>query len=188
MGNRVNIKLKDGKKQSACALYLHWNGGIESTHAFFNGTYDFMKAMNRNGDLSYFTARFIQAIGNYLGGACSVGIIPLADWKDGSWNDHPSIVYDINNEHVTAEAEILLDGKSDRWARDVGPEHVEQYRAMRAQVFNSLAAHCSAYEMSGNNELLRAATAHTDRLLQQESEAIKMMREKEKRQARLASL
>lgn len=94
MGNRVNVQLTSTNNKAQCTFYLHWNGGPESVNAFFNAVYDFMKSQGRTNDLEYFTARFAQAVGNYLGGATSFGINngPL----ESNFNDNPSRSLDIN--------------------------------------------------------------------------------------------
>jgi len=103
MGNRVNIQIKDSlKKQPAqCTIYIHWNGGEESTHAFFNAVFDFMASQSRSGDLEYFTARFIQTIGQFFGGALSLAVNNRPLNSDEGFNDNPGKVFDVNQRAET---------------------------------------------------------------------------------------
>lgn len=68
MGNRANVHFVDNDIH----VYLHWNGGIESVAAFLQQTANIMG--NRTGDAQYFTARFIQVVGNFFGGNTSLGV------------------------------------------------------------------------------------------------------------------
>lgn len=71
MGNRAVISLK--ATENSPAIYLHWNGGLESVLAFL----DAAKALgirSPEADPSYFLARLTQLIGNFFGGTTSVGI------------------------------------------------------------------------------------------------------------------
>ncbi|TXH49716.1 MAG: hypothetical protein E6Q97_22155 [Desulfurellales bacterium] len=92
MGNRAYIQLKSGKAPAQCTFYLHWNGDDASVHALYNATYDFMYLFNRSDDLEYFTARFAQCVGTFLGGYLSFGILngPLQD------DDNPGRRFDIS--------------------------------------------------------------------------------------------
>lgn len=62
MGNRANVIFVDGTDISP-AVYLHWNGGVESVYAF-------VKEMQRRNwtRLDYGAARFCQVVGEFLRG------------------------------------------------------------------------------------------------------------------------
>jgi hypothetical protein len=120
MGNRVCIKLRQSaaqyrdRNEAICAFYLHWNGGRESTDAFFNATFDYVGG----GDLNYFTARFTQVIGHYFGGSSSLGILKVSDvhrWEGG--NDNPTIEYDIN-ERVEVGAYPFFNHSTKEWSNN----------------------------------------------------------------------
>ena len=71
MGNRAIIKPID----SNIGVYLHWNGGYTSVTAFLK--YCEMKGYRDFGGKfadGYGIARFCQIVGNYFGGALSIGI------------------------------------------------------------------------------------------------------------------
>lgn len=55
-------------------IYLQWNGGIESVKAFLDAA---NKLGVRHNDGSYTPARLCQIIGNFFGGATSLGVGPL---------------------------------------------------------------------------------------------------------------
>lgn len=74
MGNRAVIT----DKKRTTALYLHWNGGRDSVEAFVR--YCELKQYRAPGqDTSYAFARLAQVVGNYFGGALSVGVLPYTD-------------------------------------------------------------------------------------------------------------
>jgi hypothetical protein len=65
MGNRCILTLENEQGlQHPVALYLHWNGGLESVLAFIQYTWD---AYPRGrGDLFTFHARLCQVLGNFF--------------------------------------------------------------------------------------------------------------------------
>lgn len=65
MGNRCYVAFPEAE----VAVYLHWNGGLESVIAFL----DFMKERGDRGE-TYGAARFCQVVGNFFGGTLSVGV------------------------------------------------------------------------------------------------------------------
>ena len=69
MGNRAVIKVEGSKT----GIYLHWNGGRESVNAFLRAAKD-LGVRSPVGDTSYFYARLTQIIGNFFGGAISLGV------------------------------------------------------------------------------------------------------------------
>jgi hypothetical protein len=71
MGNRALIVFCDAAETAGAAVYLHWNGGPETVYAVLD--YLASKGGMRH-DVSYTTARFIQVVGNFLGGTMSLGV------------------------------------------------------------------------------------------------------------------
>lgn len=75
MGNRAVIC--HSKAKNSTAIYVHWNGGLESVLAF-------LEVCRRRGyrcptdDSSYGMARLCGLICEFFGGALSVGIGPLS--------------------------------------------------------------------------------------------------------------
>ena len=67
MGNRAVIQF--GRSKKSPAIYLHWNGGIESVQAFL----DVAKDLGCRPD-DYGVARLAQIIGNFFGGTLSIGV------------------------------------------------------------------------------------------------------------------
>lgn len=67
MGNRAVIQF--GRSKKSPAIYLHWNGGIESVQAFL----DVAKDLGCRPD-DYGVARLAQIIGNWFGGTLSLGM------------------------------------------------------------------------------------------------------------------
>lgn len=65
MGNRCYVAFPEAQ----VAVYLHWNGGLESVLAFL----DFMNERGDRGE-TYGAARFCQIVGNFFGGTLSVGV------------------------------------------------------------------------------------------------------------------
>lgn len=65
MGNRAHIIFPKAR----VAIYLHWNGGLESVVTFL----DYASEIGM-GDDSYGAARLCQIIGNYFGGTLSLGV------------------------------------------------------------------------------------------------------------------
>ena len=76
MGNRAIITLEDHKNnQHPVALYVHWNGGLESTLAFVTYTWDTFG--RGRDDLYTFHARLCQVIGNFFPDGMSLYGYPL---------------------------------------------------------------------------------------------------------------
>lgn len=65
MGNRSHVIFPEAR----VAVYLHWNGGVESVVAFL----DYMNERKLSCE-SYGAARFCQIVGNYFGGNLSLGV------------------------------------------------------------------------------------------------------------------
>lgn len=68
MGNRAVITTEDKK----IGVYLHWNGGRDSVEGFL--TYCKLKDYRCPEIDNYGWARLCQVIGNFFGGATSIGI------------------------------------------------------------------------------------------------------------------
>lgn len=73
MGNRAVITT--GKNSNAPAIYLHWNGGVESVLAFLEAAKGY--GVRGANDPTYCTSRLAQIIGNFFGGTTSLGTGPL---------------------------------------------------------------------------------------------------------------
>lgn len=67
MGNRAVIQF--GRSKKSPAIYLHWNGGVESVQAFL----DVAKDLGCRPD-DYGVARLAQIIGNFFGGTLCIGV------------------------------------------------------------------------------------------------------------------
>lgn len=93
MGNRAVLKPVDKR----IGVYLHWNGGRDSVEAFLEycklrGFRDFG---GKNAD-GYGIARFMQVVGNFFGGALSIGLetgVEMTD-KYAEWIDNG--IYEID--------------------------------------------------------------------------------------------
>lgn len=72
MGNRAVITTKENWKHDGVGIYLHWNGGRDSVEGFLK--YCELKGYRSPSNDCYGWARLAQVIGNFLGGALSVGI------------------------------------------------------------------------------------------------------------------
>ncbi|MEQ1714441.1 MAG: hypothetical protein ABL907_00420 [Hyphomicrobium sp.] len=88
MGNRAIITFENHhSKQHPVALYVHWNGGLESVLAFVSYTWDTFE--RGHGDMYTFHARLCQVLGNFFPDGLSFYGIPLRDvhkWVDGCDN------------------------------------------------------------------------------------------------------
>jgi hypothetical protein len=81
MGNRCNVIFHNGKGDFSPAIYLHWNGGIESILSFLD------EMDRRNicgcGDLEYQAARFVHVVcdlfDNEETSSTSIGISNIPD-------------------------------------------------------------------------------------------------------------
>lgn len=75
MGNRAVITIctaLEPKNSSELGVYLHWNGGRHSVSAFL--AYCAIKQYRPPETDCYGWARLCQVVGNYFGGALSLGI------------------------------------------------------------------------------------------------------------------
>lgn len=88
MGNRAVITLEDGQgTPHPVALYVHWNGGLESVLAFVEYTWATFE--RGRDDLYTFHARLCQVIGNFFPDGLSLYGLPLDksdDWAEGADN------------------------------------------------------------------------------------------------------
>lgn len=76
MGNRCILTLENEQgTQHPIALYLHWNGGLESVLAFIQYTWDTYPRVH--GDLFTFHARLCQVLGNFFPNGLSLYGHPL---------------------------------------------------------------------------------------------------------------
>lgn len=72
MGNRAVITTRNNFENNGVGIYLHWNGGRDSVEAFLK--YCELKQYRTPDNDVYGWARLCQVIGNFFGGANSVGI------------------------------------------------------------------------------------------------------------------
>lgn len=72
MGNRAVITFDPKPTGDSLGVYLHWNGGAESVYAFLDALDHY--AVRDNSDAPYQLARFVQIVGNFLGGTLSLGV------------------------------------------------------------------------------------------------------------------
>lgn len=72
MGNRAVITTRENFENNGIGIYLHWNGGRDSVEAFLK--YCELKGYRTPDTDNYGWARLCQVIGNFFGGANSVGI------------------------------------------------------------------------------------------------------------------
>jgi membrane protease subunit (stomatin/prohibitin family) len=88
MGNRCYVIFPDAQ----AAVYLHWNGGLESVVSFL----DYMNERNVRGD-SYGAARFCQIVGNFFGGELSIGVHGCADPAAMAYKENGAFVIDLQD-------------------------------------------------------------------------------------------
>lgn len=89
MGNRAIVK----PVGLDVGVYLHWYGGVKNIEAFL--AYCKMKKYRGFGGTnadSYGVARFVQVVGNFLGGGLSIGIVSIPKdvkkYAEESWLDN----------------------------------------------------------------------------------------------------
>ena len=75
MGNRSYVIFPAAK----VAVYLHWNGSIESVVAFL----DYMNERGLGAE-NYGAARFCQVVGNFFGGNLSLGVCGASGTENGN--------------------------------------------------------------------------------------------------------
>ena len=72
MGNRAVITTKENYYNAGVGVYVHWNGGIDDVSTFLD--YAEVIGVRAPSIDCYGWARLCQIIGNFFGGALSVGI------------------------------------------------------------------------------------------------------------------
>lgn len=90
MGNRAVITTREGFENNGIGIYLHWNGGRDSVEAFLK--YCELKGYRRPDKDNYGWARLCQVIGNFFGGANSVGIDVLNKLDCDNWDNGVYII------------------------------------------------------------------------------------------------
>lgn len=134
MGNRALITLEPlTKKNKVVAVYVHWNGGIESVKAIA----DVCKARgfrDPDCDLPYAIARFIGVWHEFFGitDGLSLGVM-MTDWKGvkDSWLDNG--VYTIGKDWEVTE-HFVIDPDTDEKIElmtEVPPYELEKYEAIK---------------------------------------------------------
>lgn len=84
MGNRAYVVFESGEDRSP-AIYLHWNGGLESIYAFLDAIKDYQADQH---SLGYSCARFVQLVGNTLGGTLSLGLTCFGKYDELNCDDN----------------------------------------------------------------------------------------------------
>lgn len=90
MGNRAVITSKENFENNGIGIYLHWNGGRDSVEAFLK--YCEIKGYRRPDKDNYGWARLCQVIGNFFGGANSVGIDVVGKLDCDNWDNGVYII------------------------------------------------------------------------------------------------
>lgn len=134
MGNRALITLEPlTKENKVIAVYVHWNGGIESIKAICE-VCKARKFRTPCGDNSYALARFIGVWHEFFGvkESTSLGVM-LIDWDGvkGAWLDNG--VYTIGKDWEIIE-HFNIDARSNK-KRDLGLEipkdQLKRYEAIK---------------------------------------------------------
>ena len=89
MGNRAIIQTRDSYKKEGTGIYLHWNGGRDSVEAFLK--YCELRGFRPPDVDSYGWARLCQVIGNFFGGATSIGLDNFTKVA-GEWQDNGTYI------------------------------------------------------------------------------------------------
>lgn len=90
MGNRAVITTREDFENNGIGIYLHWNGGRDSVEAFLK--YCELKGYRRPDKDNYGWARLCQVIGNFFGGANSVGIDVVSKLDCDNWDNGVYII------------------------------------------------------------------------------------------------
>lgn len=130
MGNRAVITLEDDTgKTHPIALYVHWNGGLESCLAFVEYTHDTFGF----GGLNTFHARLCQVIGNFFQDGYSLVAFPArrAD-ADAKHCDNGRHHFRISKDGVSlpANPEALVRARRHSYWTDSPPIKVSLAKAM----------------------------------------------------------
>ena len=134
MGNRALITLEPlTKENKVVAVYVHWNGGIESVQAIA----DVCKERGfraPDSDLSYALARFIGVWHEFFGveESTSLGVM-MVDWQNvkDSWLDNG--VYTIGKDWKVIE-HYTIDPDTDEKIElltEVPPYQMERYESIK---------------------------------------------------------
>lgn len=133
MGNRALITLKSlTKENKVIAVYVHWNGGIESVKAIC----EVCKARGFRtpaGNPEYALARFIGVWHEFFGvtDSTSLGVM-LMDWNNakGYWSDNG--VYTIGKDWEITEHYLIKDDDSkENLGLEVPEDQVKRYEGIK---------------------------------------------------------
>jgi hypothetical protein len=116
MGNRATITITDGTTTGP-TIYLHWNGGPESVYPFLHT----VSMMGVRAETDYYTARLVQAIGNFFGGGLSIGISNSEPKKD-TCGDNGAYFYNVRTDTM----ERYTEGKK-LTPKQIAEERAEAY-------------------------------------------------------------
>lgn len=133
MGNRALITLKPlTKENKVIAVYVHWNGGIESVKAIC----EVCKARGfrtPTDDPEYALARFIGVWHEFFGvtDSTSLGVM-LMDWDaaKGFWSDNG--IYTIGeNWEITEHYFINDDDSKESFELEVSEDQIKRYEGIK---------------------------------------------------------
>lgn len=88
-GRELPTTYKDAIGQDIVGIYLHWNGGVESVQAFLDAAKNYGVSAN-----DYGLARLTQLIGNFFGGAYSLGVGPVEELDVDNYDNGTYLVQD----------------------------------------------------------------------------------------------
>lgn len=111
MGNRGIITLEDSKgHKHPVALYLHWNGGLESILGFMQFTWDTFE--RGRDDMWTFQARLCQVVGNFFPDGLSLyGMARRSSTKWGAENGIFHFRVDGTGVHLVNRPDEVEDAK-----------------------------------------------------------------------------
>ncbi|PAW79076.1 MAG: hypothetical protein B9S32_03730 [Verrucomicrobia bacterium Tous-C9LFEB] len=124
MGNRAVITFDPNPTGDSLGVYLHWNGGPESVYAFLDTLDHYV--VRDNSDAPYQLARFVQIVGNFLGGTLSLGVGHLRQLDCDNGDNGLYAVTRISKERIVRRS----DGSLTEWWSEfrVESERVSAYK------------------------------------------------------------
>lgn len=127
MGNRAVIATKDVK--SAPAIYLHWNGGVESVLAFLHAADD-LGFRDPLDDDSYGMG-YLQALtAMFFGDGCSTG----TGTRGGLGDQGDNGVYILGPKFTIADRIGAPKGDAAKTAEELTPAMLAKYQHIRAKL------------------------------------------------------
>lgn len=135
MGNRTIITIEQNGATHPVAIYVHWNGGLESVLAFVEYTFENMKTCI---DLYDFHARLTQVLGNFFGDGLSMYCYPASDvWHVARGCDNGHFHFDLTRDDVKL---VMHDGNADPEyvSRIVGEARAHKYWTADETIFDMI--------------------------------------------------